>query len=74
MIHALSVYISIYVRLIVAIFPSVETDDWNFSGEDGQDVRGHIVATGFRFYQLCPVDQREDWFHAYKRSDFKCLT
>ena len=60
--------------LIVSIFPSVKTDDWNFSGDEGQDVRGHIVATGFRFYQLCPVDLREDWFHAYKRSNFKCLS
>ena len=55
-------------------FSSVKTDEWSFSGEDGEDVRGHIVTSGFRFYQLCPVERRENWFHAYKQSDFKCLT
>ena len=67
-------YVCIYFPLIFSIFRSVETDDWNFSGEDGQDIRGHIVTTGFRFYQLCPLDRREEWFHAYKKSDFKCLS
>ena len=65
---------SIYLGLIFSIYSPVKTDDWGFSGEDGEDVRGHIVTTGFRFYQLCPEDLREDWFYAYKQSDFKCLT
>ena len=55
-------------------FPSVSADDWNFSGKDGEAVRGHIVTTGFRFYQLCPVDLQDDWFHAFRQSNFKCLT
>ncbi|XP_028414960.1 uncharacterized protein LOC114538035 [Dendronephthya gigantea] len=53
---------------------SAKTDDWNYSEEDSEDIRGYIVTTGVRFYQLCPEDLRDDWFYAYKQSDFKCLT
>ncbi|CAB4016661.1 Hypothetical predicted protein [Paramuricea clavata] len=53
---------------------SVTTDGWNFTRKDGEDVVGHIVMAGFRFYHLCPVDLRENWLLAYRQSDFKCLT
>ena len=63
--------------LIALCFPSphaVATDDWKLTSKDGEDIVGHIVMAGFRFYQLCPVDFRENWLLAYQESDFKCLT
>ncbi|CAB3988737.1 Hypothetical predicted protein [Paramuricea clavata] len=54
---------------------SVPTEDWNFvSKKDGEEVLGYIVTTVPRFYELCPVEQREQWFTAFKGSEFACLT
>ncbi|XP_028414961.1 uncharacterized protein LOC114538036 [Dendronephthya gigantea] len=54
---------------------SVSSAGWNgLTKEDDEDVVGHIVMSGFRFYQLCPVELRENWFHAYEQSGFQCLT
>ena len=63
-----------YFKIILYFFPPVTTEDWNFTRKSGEDVLGYIVTTGPRFYQLCPVSLREDWFTAFQQSSFKCLT
>ncbi|CAB4035027.1 Hypothetical predicted protein [Paramuricea clavata] len=53
---------------------SVSTEDWNFVSNTGEEVLGYIVTSGPRFYQLCPLAQRKEWFAAFEQSDFKCKT
>ena len=66
--------LAVAVTYVFFIPHAVTTDGWNFSGKDGEDIVGHIVMAGFRFYQLCRKDLRKNWLLAYEKSDFKCLT
>ena len=52
----------------------VPTGDWNFVSKTGEEVLGYILTSGPCFYQLCPMAQREKWFDAFEKSDFKCKT
>jgi hypothetical protein len=53
----------------------VPTEDWNVDGKkDGEEVLGYILTSGPCFYKLCPDAQREQWFAAFRDSDFKCKT
>lgn len=52
----------------------VPNDTWNFTKNGEEDIVGHVVMAGPRYYKLCPVEIREEWLRAYEHSDFKCLT
>ena len=52
----------------------VPTGDWNFVSKTGEEVLGYILTSGPCFYKLCPDAQREQWFAAFRDSDFKCKT
>ncbi|XP_028409729.1 uncharacterized protein LOC114532427 isoform X1 [Dendronephthya gigantea] len=60
----------------VCLYLGAAPSDWEFSSQAASeyDIVGYLVTTGPRFYQLCPPEQRQSWFDAFQRSNFKCLT